>query len=162
MLLPNEPLPWQMDVTHSYVPLVFEDEMVGLCKPGYASMIVDALNDGDKWRKALYLACYELASISGKAESAELLMEKYLRSAAYPRSGIGAIALMLRNRQDELGVSDREFAHFCDSYRLSPKWLQSILTGNAEPDSTVLKPLARVLGLSVDDVLQVLEGRAEG
>jgi len=73
------------------------------------------------------------------------------------RSGTGAIALWLKQRQTDLDITDQEFERFCDSYRLLPIKLQGIYEGR-EIDSSMLTPLSRVLGCSVEEVLQVLEG----
>jgi len=77
--------------------------------------------------------------------------------ASRPTSGTGAIALWLKQRQTDLDITDQEFERFCDSYRLLPIKLQGIYEGR-EIDSSMLTPLSRVLGCSVEEVLQVLEG----
>ncbi|MBD2464859.1 hypothetical protein H6G89_28045 [Oscillatoria sp. FACHB-1407] len=158
MVLPGEPPAWQFTMAETYVPLSYEDEVVGFCKPDFAARIVDALNDNEKLYKALRLACYDLVGRSGGGEvQLDLLMEQYLTKTAFPTSGVAAIAVLLRDRQDELDVTDKEFIRFCDSYRLPKEKLQAIYDGE-EIDSEDLGPLSRILGRSVDDLMQVLEG----
>ncbi len=160
MALPNQPESWQFDPNDSYVPINYEGEMMGFGKPEFAIRVVDLLNDEEKFRKALRLACYDLVSrLGGLSSSLDELVESYLAKAQTPRSGIGAIALLLQHRQMELDVNDEEFARFCDSYRLSRNDLQGIYDGK-EVDVKILTPLSRILGMSVDSLLEVLEGTA--
>lgn len=158
MVLPGEPSAWQVTTVETYVPMTYEEEIVGFCKPDFAIRIVDAMNDQEKLYKALRLACYDLLGRSGGSTGpVELLMEQYLSKTAYPTSGVGAIAALLRDRQDELDVNDKEFIRFCDSYRLPKHKLLGILSGE-EIDSEDLSSLSRILGRSIDDLLEVLEG----
>lgn len=159
MVLPNEPLPWQSSSEDVYIPLLFEKEVVGFCKPGYAAQIAEVMNDEKKARKALYMVCADLVKRSqGRLGSIEELVEEYLERASVPRTGTRAIALLLQNRQEELGVTDKEFITFCDSYRLSPSKLKEIYTGNAVIESTLFAPIARILGQSVEEVIQIVQG----
>jgi hypothetical protein len=159
MVLPNEPLPWQRNTNETYVPLTFEGEVVGFCKPEYAAQLCDVMNDEKKLRRALQLICADMVKRSqGRLGSAEELIDEYIARASIPRSGARAIALLLKNRQEELGVTDKEFMTFCDSYRLSPDKLKDIYSGNAKIESTLYAPIARILGLSVEEVVQIIQG----
>jgi hypothetical protein len=158
MVLPDETPAWQCYPADSYVSVTYEDEVIGFCKPDFAVRIVEVLNDDEKLRKALRLACYDLISLSGGSSSQiDELVHKYLSRTAEPKSGVAAIAALLHDRQDELDVSDKEFARFCDSYRLPPEKLDAIYAGE-DIDSSMLTPLARILGRPVEDIIQILEG----
>jgi len=158
---PGQPEPWKYYSSEVYVSLTYEDEVVGFCKPDFAARIVEALNDDEKLRRALWMACSDLARLNGGASiPADALVDRYLVRTAEPVSGTAAIAVLLRQRQIELDISDKEFARFCDSYRLSQDQLQTIFSGE-EIDSDMLPPLSRILGRSVDDLMLVLEGIIE-
>lgn len=159
MHLPNEPPAWQVKATDTYVTLRHEDTVVGLIRPDMAARIVALLNDEERLQKALRLACHDLMTRSGGGGEREVnyLCNKYLTQASRPTSGTGAIALWLKQRQADLDITDQEFERFCDSYRLVPIKLKAIYEGR-EIDGSMLTPLARVLGCSVEDVLGVLEG----
>ncbi len=158
MPLPNETPAWQAKVSDTYVTLHHHDMVVGVLRPDIATRLANLLNDEDRLQKALKLACYDLVSRSGGGTSdIDSLCAKYLTQASRPTSGTGAIALWLKQRQIELDITDQEFERFCDSYRLVPAKLQAIYEGR-EIDGSMLTPLARVLGCSIEDVLQVLEG----
>jgi hypothetical protein len=157
MFLPDEPQPWQCYPADALISVTYEDEVIGYCKPDFAARIVAALNDDERLRQAFKLACYDLVSLSGgNAGPVELVMEKYLDRTKQPRSGTAAIAQLLRDRQDELDVSDREFVRFCDSYRLPKDKLMAIFAGE-EIDSSMLTPLSRILGRSIEDLLGLLD-----
>jgi hypothetical protein len=157
MKLPEEPQPWQFSSAECFVPITYEDEIIGLCKPDFAVRIVKALNEDEKLYKALWLACDDLIRRSGgKSGPVDELMNEYLAKTERPQTGIAAIVSLLRQRQQELDVGDKEFFRFCDSYRLPREKLQAIYDGD-EIDSSMLTPLARILGRSVDDLLEVLE-----
>lgn len=158
MPLPNEPPAWQVNPSDIYIPIRYENKIVGYCKPIVASRIIDLLNDEERLYKALRLACYDLVGLSGgSTESVEHLTQTYLAKAARPTSGTAAIAHWLKHRQEELDVSDREFERFCDSYRLPKEKLQAIYDGH-DIEASMLTPLARILGCSTNDIMQVLEG----
>lgn len=157
MELPSQPQAWQFSSAECYVPITYEDEVIGLCKPDFAIRIVKALNEDEKLYKALWLACDDLIRRSGgKCGPVDELMNEYLTKTERPQTGIVAIAALLKQRQEELDVGDKEFFKFCDSYRLPKEKLQAIYDGD-EIDSNMLNPLARILGCSVDDLLEVLE-----
>ena len=154
----NQPKLWTSDPNEMYVPISYQGEMVGFCKPNYATQLLETLNGDDKFRKALQLACYDLVAKSGGSpEQINALMQQYLQKAQRPKEGIGAIALYLKERQQELDLTDEEFIKFCNSFRLSPQELDSIYSGQ-EIDSKQLAPLSRILGLTVDEVIAVLQG----
>ncbi|MGG6296183.1 hypothetical protein ACQ4M4_17480 [Leptolyngbya sp. AN02str] len=158
MPLPNEQPLWRVNAADVYLPISYDGSVVGYCKPAFAARIIETLNDEQRYAKALQMACADLARrTGGAAGTADLLMERYLNHAEQPRSGVKAIAVWLKDRQEELDVSDAEFERFCESYRLPKRSLQAIYAGH-EIDSRVLTPLARILGCSVEDVLTVLEG----
>lgn len=162
MELPGEPQAWQFSSAEYYVPITYEDEVIGLCKPDFAVRIVKALNEDEKLYKALWLACDDLIRRSGgTCGPVDELMNEYLAKTERPQTGMAAIVALLRQRQDELDISDKEFFKFCDTYRLPKEKLQAIYDGD-EIDSNMLTPLARILGCSVDNVLEILEEGVTG
>jgi hypothetical protein len=159
MVLPYESLPWQCDDQEVFVPVTFEGEFIGVLKPEYAQRLVDVLNNEQYHQRALQLACAELVRRSqGRLGTVESLVEEYTEQSKVPRFGTPAIALLLRHRQEELGVTDKEFMQFCDSYRLSPEKLQAIYEGYYDIDSTLFAPLARILGQPIEEVIHIVQG----
>jgi hypothetical protein len=159
--LPDESESWKFYSSDIYVSLTYEEEVVGFCKPDFAARIVEVLNDDEKLRQALWIACSDLARLSGGTSiPVDALVDRYLAKTAEPRSGTAAIVTLLRQRQEELDVSDKEFARFCDSYRLSQEQLRALYAGD-DVDSDMLVPLSRILGRSLEDLLQLLEGVQE-
>lgn len=154
----NQRQSWTSNPHDLYVPIAYEGETVGFLKPNHAGQILEALNDDEKLRKALKLACYDLVARSGGSkENVADLVQQYLAKAGRPTRGVAAIALFLRERQLELDLTDDEFAKFCDTFRLSAAELEGIYRGN-ELESTQLTPLARILGMSVDELIYVWKG----
>ncbi|MBW4650839.1 MAG: hypothetical protein KME06_19420 [Kastovskya adunca ATA6-11-RM4] len=160
MNLRNLPLDWETNPKSSYIPILYQGEIVGFCKPKHASRIVEALNEDEKLRKALKLACLDLLDeINGDITQAEALMKKYMKVVSRPKYGTAAIAALLRDRQKELDLSDQEFFSFCDSYRLYSKQLGKIFAGTPVEDDLLL-PLSRILGLSIDRIISIRDGNA--
>jgi hypothetical protein len=156
---PNKPLPWQLNRNEPYWPIYYEDQVVvGFCRPEYAPRLVELLNDEEKLRKALHLACLDLIKQSdGDPTQVQALIKKYIKKTERPKYGTAAIAFLLRDRQEELDVSDKEFARFCDSYKLSPEALKNIYTGKKIEDSLLIV-LSRILGKSVEELAEVRDG----
>jgi len=155
-------VPWEFNPHEQYVPLLFEGEVVGFCKPEYARRMLAILNEEEKHRKALQMACYDLVAKSGgNRNEIQDRIQQYLAKAARPTSGTGAIALLLKERQSELDLTDEEFCRFCDTFRLSRQELGQIYSG-ADMESNQLNPLARILGLSVDEVIYAWKGGETG
>lgn len=151
-------LPWNCSTQSAYVPLSFEGEVVGFCRPDCASEIAKSLNDVEMLQKALQLACYDLVARSGGASaSVAELVKRYLAKVERPLQGSALIAVLLRERQVDLDLTDDEFAKFCDSYRLSRTELREIHCGE-EIESHQLIPLSRILGKTVDEVIEAWEG----
>lgn len=154
----NRSLPWEANSSETFAPLSYEGEIVGFCKLDYANQIAAILNEEEQHRKALYLACYDLVAKSGgHTEEINDLMQQYLAKAARPKSGTGAIALLLKERQAELDLTDEEFAKFCDTFRLSRAELKSIYAGT-EIESNQLMPLSRILGMTQDELIEAWRG----
>lgn len=161
MLQGNQPTAWQFDAKDTYVPITHNGAVVGFCKPGYAAQIAAAMNQDHKFRQALYLACYDLVSRSGGHNSQiDGLMQKYLAKTEPPKQGTALIAVLLKHRQAELDLNDDEFARFCDSYRLSYGELKNIWVGK-DIEQRQLGPLARILGQSIDEVIEAWKGPDE-
>ncbi|MCL6436597.1 MAG: hypothetical protein K6T90_20795 [Leptolyngbyaceae cyanobacterium HOT.MB2.61] len=157
----NQPLPWESNSDEPFLPISYEGEVIGFCRSDYASQIVETLNDDDKLRKALYLACYDLVARSGGSTSnINELMQQYIAKATRPRRGTGAIALLLKERQADLDLTDEEFAKFCDTFRLSREELRNIYAG-ADIENTQLSSLSRILGMTVDEVIEVWRGKEQ-
>lgn len=161
MLQGNQSNAWQFDATDSYVPITHDGAVVGFCKPDYAAQIAATLNREERFRQALYLACYDLVSRAGGHNSQiDDLMQKYLAKTEPPKRGTALIAILLRHRQAELDLNDDEFTRFCDSYRLSPKELKQIWLGQ-DIEQKHLGPLARILGQSIDQIIEAWKGSDE-
>lgn len=159
MALNDEELLWNLG-EENYVSLLYEGELVGICHPKYATEITQVMNEQNLLKRALRLACLDLLkSQKGKTkEQLDELIKKYISLAERPKSGPRAVALLLRERQEQLKVGKQEFIKFCDIHKLSPQELQNIFLGNPIP-SHLIAPIARILGVTSDEVLQVLEGR---
>jgi hypothetical protein len=154
----NPALPWECSTQSAYMPLSFEGEVVGFCRPDCATEITRSLNEAEMLQKALQLACYDLVARSGgSSESVGELMQRYLTKAERPLKGSALIAVLLKDRQIDLDLTDDEFAKFCDSYRLSRVELQEIYHGE-EIESHQLIPLSRILGKTVDEVIEAWKG----
>lgn len=149
---------WESNAQAAYVPVLHEGTVVGFCQPDYAPKIVRHLNEVEQLKKALHLACYELTARMGRSsESVNDLVESFLVKVSRPVRGVALIALLLRERQVELDLNDDEFAKFCDSYRLSHEELIAIYN-EEEVDRHQLIPLSRILGRSVDEVINAWQG----
>lgn len=154
----NEPLAWQYNLNDSFIPITHEGKVIGLSRPDYAVRMIEVLNRDANLSKALRMACIDLLTLSGgDISAADELVQKYLERAARPKHGTRAIAFLLRDRQAELDVSDEEFIKFCDSYRLPREDLKSIYAGERIPNH-LLSPLARILGKTVDEIVEVRDG----
>ncbi|HEY9615621.1 MAG TPA: hypothetical protein V6C64_02190 [Microcoleaceae cyanobacterium] len=157
----NQPLPWETNPNEVYTPISYEGKIVGFCQPDFADRIVAILNEDEQYRKALKLACYDMVARSGGgAAQVEQLIQRYLAKAGRPKQGTAVIALLLKDRQDELDLSDEEFAKFCDTFKLSRPELNNIYAGG-EIGSHQLTPLSRILGMSVDELITAWQGRGE-
>jgi hypothetical protein len=158
MPLDNQPLPWQFDPYDPYFPITYEGAAVGLCTLEFATRIVEVLNEEGKLRKALELACFDLLRQSGgDPKRVAQLMQKYIERTERPKYGTRAIAFLLRDRQEELDISDKAFVRFCDSYKLSAEELQDIYEGKEVIDSQLIV-LSRILGKSVEELTEVRDG----
>jgi len=130
----------------------------GFCTSEQAATIAKSLNETETLRKALHLACYDLvARMGGSSDSVADLVQQYLAKAERPLQGSALIAVLLRERQINLDLTEEKFAKFCDSYRLSPLELHGIYQG-IEVESEQLIPLSRILGKTVDEVIEAWKG----
>ena len=158
MPLNNKSLTWQFDPYDPYFPILYEGVEVGFCTLEFSARIVEVLNEEGKLRKALELACLDLLRQSGAdPNQVEELMKKYLVRTERPKYGTGAIAFLLRDRQEELDISDKEFARFCDSYKLSHEELKGIYEGKQITNSQLVI-LSRILGKSIEELAKVRDG----
>ncbi|PHJ65997.1 hypothetical protein VF14_05950 [Nostoc linckia z18] len=158
MSLRNEPLDWQVETNNAYIPIYHQGNLVGFFKQEYASEIISFLNDEEVFKKALKLACTDLIKkMGGDTNKVNYLIHKYVKSSERPKYGTRAIALLLRDRQKELDLSNPEFAKFCDTFKVSPTELNNIYAG--EPfDDSLLAPLSRILGIAKERLLEVRDG----
>ncbi|MEB3826622.1 hypothetical protein [Phormidium sp. CCY1219] len=153
----NDPLPWEVGLD-IYVPILHERSLVGFCRPEYSEELVEMLNEQEKLRKALRLACGDLLRQRGADKSkVNELMEKYLEKCQRPRFGPRAIAALLQERQQDLQVSTSEFIKFCETYKVSRQNLKEIFAGQEISDRLII-PLARILGKTQTEVLEILHG----
>lgn len=156
----NQPLAWQYNANDQYFPITFEGEIVGFAKPEFAFLVIEVLNKDERLSKALQIACLDLITLSGgDVSGVDELIKKYMARAARPKYGTRAIAILLRDRQEELDVSDEEFVNFCDSYRLSREDLKNIYAGGKIANS-LLGPLSRILGKTIEELVEVRDGVA--
>ncbi|WP_392533166.1 hypothetical protein [Nostoc sp. C117] len=161
MSLRNEPLDWQLEANEPYIPVYYKGDLVGFFKPEYAIEVIKFLNEEDVLKKALKMACTDLIKkMGGDTNKVYYLMEKYIKTNERPKHGTRAIAVLLRDRQKELDLSNQEFAKFCDTFKLSPTELNNIYAGQAFDDS-LLAPLTRILGITKERLLQVRDGSGE-
>jgi hypothetical protein len=162
MSLRDKPLDWQIKVHDFYVPLTYQGTTVGFIDPQYAKGIANILNGEESLKKALRLACEELLlELGGDPQDINQLrslMREYIARTRKPRSGTPAIAALLKERQQELDLSQLEFVRFCDSYKLSPDDLRDIYNGK-QIESKLFAPLCRILGKDTDELIAILEGR---
>jgi hypothetical protein len=158
MGLRNDFQSWDLNSKDPYLPISYDGQIIGFCKPNYAVRIIKILNDEENSRKALYKACQDLVAFKGgNPDDVKEYVKKYLSSAKRPKHGLGAIMVLLRDRQRELDLSDPEFVKFCDSYKLSPQELKNVCDGKDIKDNS-LHAIARILGLSFDDLLVIRYG----
>lgn len=149
---------WVSNPDESYIPVLYEKEVVGFCKPHYATRIITILNEDEISRKALQAACTDLIARMGRTDIGVAdLMQQYIELVSRPKHGVAAIAFYLKERQAELDLTDEEFAKFCDTFRLSRDELNAIYQGQLV-DPRQLTPLSRILGMTIDDVIVVLRG----
>ena len=161
----NQPLRLQLNHYRSYISISYEDMEVGFCTPEFAAKIVETFNEYEKLHeeneavyKAFKMACMDLIKQSGgNVNQLNKRMKHYMESAKRPEHGTRAIAFLLRERQQELDVSNREFVRFCYSYKLSPQELKDIFDGNDVGDNQ-LKSLSRILGKSVEELTEIRDG----
>lgn len=154
----TEPSSWELDSRSSYIPVSYQGDLIGFCKSNVAQQVIDTLNDIETLRKAFYRVCSDLVAQTNSEADVEELMRQYLADAERPKSGTRAIALLLQERQEDLDLTDEEFAKFCDTFRLSREELRNIYLGE-EIESTQLGPLSRILGMTIDELIEVWKGK---
>ena len=162
------PSPWSFDGNKNFVPILHEGTVVGFLRPDYAEKIAQVLNaqdrlhaDRERLRKCLQLACFDLLRQGGgDTNKVEELMKQYAIRVERPKHGSRAIAFLLRDRQEELQVSDQEFLKFCDTLKVSPQQIKDIFAGKPIDESAIV-PLARILGKNPAEVKTVLRGPSE-
>jgi len=154
----GEPPAWRSNPAQKYVPLLFEDEVIGYCDPEYAAEITEVMNEQEVLRKALRLACLDiLRRLKKDTQRVDELVDRYIQRAERPKSGPRAIALLMVERQRELGLSQGEFLKFCDTFKISAQDLISMAEG--KPISPALiAPISRVLGKTPTEVEAILNG----
>lgn len=151
-------LPWECSTKASYVPLTYEGAIVGFCAPEFAGAIAKSLNEKELLEKALYQACYDLvARTGGSPDAVAEFVQRYRSKVERPLQGSALIGVLLRERQIDLDLTEEEYAKFCDSYRLSRAELRDIYRGE-EVESHQLIPIARILGKTVDEVMEAWKG----
>lgn len=161
----NQPLRLQLDHYRSYLPISYEEMEVGFCTPEFAAKIVETFNDYERLQeenetlnKALQMACLDLIrQAGGSPHQVNRRVKQYLDSAKRPEYGTRAIAYLLRERQEQLDISTKEFVRFCYSYKLTPKELKDIFDGKDITDRQ-LKTLSRILGKSFEELLEIRDG----
>ncbi len=158
MSLRNEPQDWQLKSNEPYVPVYYKGDIAGFFKQELASEMIKFLNEDSILKKALQMACIDLINKSGgDASKVNELMKKYIKISERPKHGTRAIALLLRERQEELDLGNQEFLKFCDTFKLSPAELNNIYAGEVIND-VLLSPISRILGKSKAELLEVRDG----
>lgn len=148
---------WELGID-VYVPILYQGSLAGFCSPEYSEEIVQTLNQEERLRKALRIACLDLLrQVGADPSKVDALMKKYMSLAERPKYGPRAIAFLLRERQQDLQVSTQEFVKFCDTFKVSPQELQSIFAGKSI-DPSLIAPIARILGKTTAEVEEVLYG----
>jgi hypothetical protein len=161
----NQPLRLQVNHYHSYIAISSEEMEVGFCTPEFAARIVETFNEHERLQeenetlsKALQMACLDLIKrAGGNGNQVNKLIKQYLEKAKRPDHGTRAIAFLLRERQEALDLSTREFVRFCYSYKLSPKELKDIYSGKDISDRQI-RVLARILGKSIEELTEMRDG----
>lgn len=164
----NEPWRLQINQNRSYIAISDEAAEVGFCTPEFAAKIIETFNEyeqlheeNETLNKALQMACWDLLKQSGGTiNQLNHRVKQYMEKAKRPEHGTRAIAYLLRERQRELDINNREFVRFCSSYKLSPKELKDIFDGK-EISDTQLKVLSRILGKSYEELMEVRDGFSE-
>lgn len=158
MSLRNEPTDWQIGNHENYMPFYYRGAIAGFLKKEYSAAIIQHLNEDELLKKALTRACTDLIRQSGgDVTKVKDLMSKYLQISERPKHGTFAIAALLRERQQELDLGEREFMKFCDTFKLSPVELGNIYAGEAV-DNNLIAPISRILGISKEQLLVVRDG----
>jgi hypothetical protein len=161
MPLRNYPYDWELGNNESYMPVYYKGAVAGFFKKEYSETVIKNLNSDDLLTKALNKACTDLIRQSGgDVNRVNDLMKKYLKICDVPKFGSLAIAALLRERQVELDLGEKEFSKFCDTFKLSPVELNNIYAGENIDDS-LIAPLSRILGVSKDELLKVRDGRED-
>lgn len=161
----NQPLRLQLNHYRSYIAISYDDMEVGFCTPEFADRVVETFNEYERLHeenetlnKALQLACRDLLKqTGGNAYHVTNRMKQYIEKAKRPEHGTRAIAYLLRERQRELDLSNREFVRFCYSYKLNPQELKNIFSGKDISDNQ-LKVLSRILGKSPEELAEIRDG----
>lgn len=161
----NHSLRFQLNPYRAYIPISYEEMEVGLCTPEFADRILEIFNDYERLQeenetlsRALKMACLDMIKqLGGNALHIDRRMRQYLENAKRPEHGTRAIAFLLRERQQELKVNNRDFVRFCNSYKLTPQELKDIFNGKDISDYQ-LKSLSRILGKSVEELTEVRDG----
>jgi hypothetical protein len=161
MPLRNYPSDWELGNNESYMPVYYKGAVAGFFKKEYSETVIKNLNSDDLLTKALNKACTDLIrQTGGDISRVNDLMKKYLKICDVPKFGSLAIAALLRERQEELDLGEKEFSKFCDTFKLSPVELNNIYAGENIDDS-LIAPLSRILGVSKDELLKVRDGRED-
>jgi len=168
----NQSLRLQFNPNRSYIPISYEDADVGLCTPEFAASIVDTINKSEKLQqenekltqynktlnKALKMACTDLVKqLGGTPQQINELFKQYVDRFKRPDHGSRAIMFLLRDRQEQLDISDKEFVRFCDSYKLSPQDLRDIYGGKEISDEQI-GAIARIVGRAPKELIQIRDG----
>lgn len=161
----NQPLRLQVNYYRSYIAISSDDMEVGFCTPEFADRIVETFNEYERLHeenetlnKALQMACLDLIRrTGGNGQQVTKLIRQYLDKAKRPEHGTRAIAYLLRERQQALDLSTKEFVRFCYSYKLTPTELKDIYTGKDISDRQ-LKTLSRILGKSFEELTEMRDG----
>jgi hypothetical protein len=161
MPLRNYPSDWELGHNENYMPVYYKGAVAGFFKKEYSETIIKNLNSDDLLTKALTQACIDLIRRSGgDVSQVNDLIKRYLKICDVPKFGTLAIAALLRERQIELDLGEKEFSKFCDTFKLSPVELNNIYAGENIDDS-LIAPLSRILGMAKDELLKVRDGREE-
>jgi hypothetical protein len=161
----NQPLRLQINQYRSYISISDHDTEVGFCTPEFAAKIIETFNEYEKLNeenetinKAFQMACLDLIKqAGGNTSQLNHRMKQYLERAKRPEHGTRAIAFLLRERQQELDIDNKNFVRFCYSYKLSPKELKDIFSGKDISDDQ-LRVLSRILGKTVEELAEIRDG----
>lgn len=156
--LKSQTIDWQIGIHENYLPVYYKGAIAGFLRQDYADRLMGYLHTEIALNQALTQACTDLVRQSGgNLENVQQVVARYIKNCLQSQHGTQGIVYRLQQRQLELNLNDRDFADFCDTFKLSPVDLGNIYAGNSIDDG-LLAPLAKILGMSKQELQQLRDG----